>query len=109
MKRWSCAWQHALPGNAAPAVEPKGRRKRIDPWTKLFFRVFSKIREYVDERISHLSRRRELSSMPAVGPKSPAPHDELVDGACDANRDAAYAPRQSSLVARFDDHVQVVP
>jgi hypothetical protein len=56
------------------------------------------------EKDSLLARIRavELAVVPILSPQ------ELVDVAGDADRDAANAGRQCSLVARFDQHVNVV-
>ena len=47
--------------------------------------------------------------MPAIRPKPTAAQDERIHDARDANGDALHAARQSSLVARFDNQVHVVP
>ena len=71
--------------------------------------MLSKIREDVDESIAYLTRRRERAAVPAIGPKPTATQDERIHDARDANGDALNAPGQSSLVARFDDEVHVIP
>jgi hypothetical protein len=70
--------------------------------------MFSEVREHVDQRVSHLSRRRELPPEPAIGPERTFSPDELVHVTSNPNRDAPDSKRQSTLVARFDDEVNVV-
>jgi hypothetical protein len=71
--------------------------------------VFSKIREHVDEGVSHLPRRREKTTMPAVGPETTMAPQEIVHVAGDADYETAEAGRQSLAVARFGNQVDVVP
>ena len=71
--------------------------------------MLSKVREHVDERRSHLARRRERATEPAVRPKASFSPDELVHGSRNANCDAAHTGGQSSLVARFGYQVNVIP
>src|SRR6185436_20902059 len=70
---------------AAKTVEPSGRRKRVDAARRPFPGVLAKIREHVDERRTHLSRRHELSPEPAIGPEPSASSDELVHVTSDAD------------------------
>jgi hypothetical protein len=71
--------------------------------------VLSKIREHVNERVSHLPRRRERATMPAIGPKSPAAPNESVHVESNADGEAANTGGQSFMVARFDDEMHVIP
>ena len=71
--------------------------------------MLSEIREHVNEGVSHLARRRERAPVPPIGPKTSTAQDESVDGARDADGDALHASRQRSLVARFDDEMDVIP
>jgi len=91
-----------------PPVETHRRRKRVDSHRERFRRVLAKIREHVDERASHLARRRQRTTMPAVRPKTTAAQHEGIHGARDPDGDALNAARQSSLVARFDNEVHMV-
>ena len=93
----------------APAVEMRTRGECVVARRKRHPRVFAEIREDVDKRISHLSWRNELAPMPAISPKTAASQEELVHAQGDSNRETPDAGRQCSLVARFDDEVDVVP
>jgi hypothetical protein len=64
--------------------------------------MLPKVREHIDERVSHLSRGRERSPVPAIRPKAPAAKNEPIDRARDAVGNAANAGGQGSLVARLD-------
>ena len=46
--------------------------------------------------------------MPAIRPKRPAPRQKVVHVAGDPDGDASHAARQSPLVPRLDDEVNVV-
>jgi hypothetical protein len=94
---------------ATPSVEVPRRRKHIDARRKANPRVLSKVREHVNERISHLPWRRERATMPAIGPEPAASSNESVHVEGDADGEAADAGGQRSLVARFDNQVQVIP
>ena len=70
--------------------------------------MLAEIAEDVGESVSHLARRRERSAEPSIGPERALAIQESVDVARDADGDAAEAGGQSSLVARFDDEVEVI-
>ena len=59
--------------------------------------------------MSHLPRRGECTPVPAIRPKRTAAPHEAIDRKRDANRDTSHAFGQSSLIARFDDEVHVIP
>jgi hypothetical protein len=71
--------------------------------------MLSKVREHVHEGISNRSRRREVAPVPAISPKTTPPHHELVHRTGNANYEVANACGQGSLVARFDDEMNVIP
>jgi hypothetical protein len=70
--------------------------------------VLSKVREHVNQGVSHLPGRRELTTKPAVAPETSLSIQELVHVESNANRDATDASGQGSFVARFDDEVHVI-
>jgi hypothetical protein len=123
--RLRLAYDHVLPKHAmkrrprprqlssasvsTEAVEHRRRRKRIDPRRQPRFRVFPEIPEHVDKRIANLPRRGERPPVPPIGPNAPPAPDERIDSESDANGDTPHSFGQSSLVARFDDEVDVIP
>jgi hypothetical protein len=109
MKRRTRAWKRGARGVTAPAVEAVSRRESVYALAQTLSRVFPKIREHVDESVSHLPRCRELAAVPAVGPETAAASQEIVHVAGDADDETPEAGRQSTLVARFDQEVHVVP
>ena len=48
-------------------------------------------------------------TVPAIGPERAAATEEIVDVAGNSDGNAAHAGGQGSLVARFDDQVDVIP
>jgi len=71
--------------------------------------VLTKIREHVEQRVPHLSRGLELVAVPAIGPERTAATEKAVHVKRNADGNAADSAGQGSLVARFDDEVNVVP
>jgi hypothetical protein len=108
VKRWAGARELGA-RVAAEAVEACGGRKRVDAGGEARFRVFSEVREDVDESVSHLPWGREVAAVPAVGPETATTQDELVDVAGDADGDASDPRGEGALVARLYDEVHVIP
>ena len=97
-----------LSANLRPTVEPNCRRARIDSGRERSTCVFARVREYVDDRVAHLTRCFQCAAVPALGPESSLPRQEVVDVACNANRKPAHAARQRGSVARFDNEVKMI-
>jgi hypothetical protein len=91
-----------------PTVEPNCRRARIDSGRKRSTGVLPRVREYIDDRVAHLTWRFQCAAVPAVGPESSPPRQEVVDVACDANGKPAHAARQCGPVARFHDEMKMI-
>jgi hypothetical protein len=94
---------------AAPAVEKGAGRERVNAEALARSGVFPKISEDVDEGVSNGTRRCKLATVPAIRPETAFSSHEVVHVAGDANDETAEAGRQSSLVARFDHEVHVIP
>ena len=62
----------------------------------------------VHERVAHSSRRRQCSSVPAIGPETTSSKDQAVHPSRDSDRQTAHSRRQRALVGSFDEQVGFV-
>jgi hypothetical protein len=70
--------------------------------------VLPEISEHLNQGISHLARRGERAAVPALGKQRPAARQKVVHLASDTDHEPAHATRQSALVPRFDQQVDMV-
>jgi len=91
-----------------PPVEPRPGGEGVDSRSERAACVFAEVGEHVNQSRPYLPRRRERSTMPAVGPESSAAPDQVVDRARDPDGQAPHPGRQLRSAARLDDQVDVV-
>jgi hypothetical protein len=70
--------------------------------------MLSKIHRHVDDRIADFARTRQVVSMIAITPESPALPGQSIHNACDAGCDALNAAGHAALVRGFDDKMDVI-
>ena len=67
------------------------------------------IREAVDERVAHLACAREIATVVAIAPHTPAAAAERgVEEAIGAHGEALHAARERIAVVGLDDEMQVI-
>lgn len=70
--------------------------------------MFTRILEHVAEGVSNLARGRQLARVIAMSPHRAGSANCAVEGPGGADGEAAQPGRESHLVVRFDDQVNVV-
>src|SRR5687767_248223 len=70
--------------------------------------MFAEIREHVEESVADLTGRREGLHVVTVAPDAALVPRHAVDGASEADREAAHAAGERLVVRSLDDEVDVI-
>ena len=93
-------------------VEERRRGARIDDRRRhratLLGRMATGLQKHISKGVADLARRRELPRVIAVANDAARAPERAVEPPRNANREPARARRESALVPRLDDEVQVV-
>jgi hypothetical protein len=90
----------------APTREPWSRRARIELGADAL--VLAAVHQDVHECVAHRPGRGERAGVIPVGKDAPSAAEGAIDGASDADGEAAHARRESAGVIRFGDEVNVI-
>ena len=71
--------------------------------------MFFVICEAIDERVANLARAREIATVVAISPDAPTPAAERsIEEAIRADGEALHPTRESGIVLRLDDEMQMI-